>query len=159
MDLIFLRHAKAEDRLPELLDEDRALTPQGQKQARAIAKGLSQFLKKAKKIEIWTSHAKRSKQTAAAVAKTLAGAKEQEYQAIYNGRLDELTAAWSASTADAIIIVGHEPYLSIWAKQLAEASLQFKKGAAAGFSLQSPDSAALKWYAAPKVLAGLGAKQ
>ena len=47
MDIILLRHAKAEDRLPELDDAERVLTPEGRKQARDVSKGLALYLRKA----------------------------------------------------------------------------------------------------------------
>ena len=159
MDLILVRHAKAENPLPELTDEERALTTEGRKQAIAAAKGLSLLLRKAdKKIQIWSSNAKRSEQTAAIIGKALHNIKPQQQPAIYTGRLDELSNIWRQSDATTIIIVGHEPYLSICAKQLAEVRLPFKKCAAACFTLQQSDQAVLKWFAAPKILARLGAK-
>jgi len=156
MELVLLRHAKAEKQSPGLPDETRNLTTKGFKTARAVAKGLSRYWAAGAKIEIWASQAQRSTQTAAILAETINAIKVKEYPAIYSGNLEELIAEWRVSKADIIVIVGHEPYLSIWSKQLAGATITFKKCAAAGFVFQSPKEATLNWFAGPKVLAAFG---
>jgi phosphohistidine phosphatase len=155
MDLILLRHAKADDRSPGLADEERKLTPKGRKRAQAAAKGLASYVRKDDQIEIWTSPALRSRQTAAILAETLGGL-VTEHPAIYGGSLEELIARWRDHPADVIVVVGHEPHLSIWAQQLAGVTIPFKKCTAAGFTLHSADSATLEWYASPKILAATG---
>lgn len=156
MNLILLRHAKAEERSVGLADEERKLTAKGRKKAHDVARGLSGFLHGAKKIEVWASPAQRSLQTAAIVAEVLGDLPVTEHPAIYGGSLEELSQEWHDSTADVIIVVGHEPHLSIWVQQLAEVTFYFKKCAAAGFTLRSPGSAILEWYASPKILAAAG---
>jgi len=156
MDLILLRHAKAEDRSPGLVDEERKLTARGRKKAHAVAKGLASYVQGGRRIEIWASPALRSMQTAAILAETLGDATVTEHPAIYGGSLEELIGRWRDHPADVIVIVGHDPHLSIWAQQLAGVTIPFKKCAAAGFTLRSADSATLEWYASPKILAAAG---
>ncbi len=155
MDLILMRHAKAEDSSAGLADEERKLTAKGRKKAHAVAKGLSGFVRGARQLEIWASPAVRSRQTADILAEVLGGA-VTEHPAIYSGSLEELIAQWRDLAADVILIVGHEPHLGIWAQQLARVTVPFKKCAAAGFTLHAADSATLEWYAGPKTLAATG---
>ncbi|MDR3593068.1 MAG: histidine phosphatase family protein [Negativicutes bacterium] len=155
MDLILLRHAKAEERSAGLADEERKLTAKGRKRAQAVAKGLAVYLRGNRQIEIWASQAVRSRQTAAIVAETL-GAQVTEHPAVYGGSLEELIGQWRDHPAETIVIVGHEPHLSIWAQQLARVTIPFKKCTAAGFTLLTPDCATLEWYASPKILAAAG---
>lgn len=160
MDVVLLRHAKAEEDSPSLPDEQRELVPKGRKRALAAASGLKKLLGDAGSIEVWTSPALRSRQTAEIIADELGGLTVREFDAIYAGSLEPLIAAWSGAAEDAtIIVVGHEPYLGIWARQLADVTVPFKKCAAAAFSLTPLDYGAgtLRWYATPKILAALGA--
>ena len=156
MELVLLRHAKAEKQSPGLADETRNLTTKGFKTARAVAKGLSRYWAAGSEIEVWSSPAQRSTQTASILAETIGVIKVKEYPAIYNGNLEELIAEWRVSKADVIVIVGHEPYLSIWSRQLADATITFKKCAAAGFVFRTPEEATLNWFAGPKVLTAFG---
>jgi phosphohistidine phosphatase len=160
MELVLLRHAKAEEDSAALPDERRELVPKGRKKAQAVAGGLGRLLAGAGRIEVWTSPALRSRQTAEIVADELGGLTVREYEAIYAGSLESLMAEWAGEDDDlTIIVVGHEPYLGIWARQLAAASVPFKKCAAACISLTPPDYATgvLRWFAGPKTLAALGA--
>lgn len=159
MELILLRHAKAEDHAVALPDERRELTAKGRKRAHAVAGGLRRLLPEAARAEIWASPALRSRQTADIVADELGGAPVREHAAIYAGSLESLIDEWRLTAADrTVIVVGHEPYLSIWARQLAGVAIPFKKCAAAGFTLTPPDFATgtLRWFAGPKTLTALG---
>lgn len=160
MELVLLRHAKAEEDSTSLPDEQRELVPKGRKRALEAARGLEKLLPAAGRVEIWTSPALRARQTAEIIAEELGGLTVKEYDAIYAGSLESLTAVWTQADEEAtIVVVGHEPYLGIWARQLAEVTVPFKKCAAAAFTLTPPDysSGVLRWYAGPKVLAALGA--
>lgn len=158
MHLILFRHAKATARTIGVSDEARPLTPKGQKKARATALGLIRHLEDAKAIRIWASPAVRSRQTADILAGA-SGGKVYEYPAIYTGCWEELAPAWAAlDNTDAVVIVGHEPYLGIWARLLTDATLPFRKCAAAGITITPPDFSAgtLEWFAGPTVLTKLG---
>lgn len=162
MELILLRHAKAEDDSVTLADEMRELTPKGRKKALAAARGLARLLPPGCQPEIWASPALRSSQTAAILAGAFTSARLHEHPAIYTGCLQLLTEEWQELPEGAIVIVvGHEPHLSIWARQLADTALPFKKCAAAAFALEQPSmlSATLRWFADPKTLARIGEDQ
>lgn len=64
MQLVFVRHAKAEDGSAIINDTGRELTAKGRKKARAVAKGLLHLLGDAGPVAIWTSPAARARQTA-----------------------------------------------------------------------------------------------
>ncbi|HWQ62543.1 MAG TPA: histidine phosphatase family protein [Negativicutes bacterium] len=159
MELVLLRHAKAEEDSPALPDEQRELVPKGRKRAQAVAGGLERLLTGTGNVEIWTSPALRSRQTAEIIADELGGLAVKEHDAIYAGSLESLIAAWAEADGETtIVVVGHEPYLGIWARQLADVTVPFKKCAAAAFTLTPPDysTGTLRWFATPKVLAALG---
>ena len=159
MELVLLRHAKAEEDSAALPDERRELVAKGRKRAQAVARGLEKLLPAGGRIEIWTSPALRSRQTADIVADYLGAAAVREFAAIYAGSLESLIAEWARGDGDrTVVVVGHEPYLGIWARQLAGVTVPFKKCAAAGFTLAGPDFATgtLRWFAGPKVLTALG---
>jgi phosphohistidine phosphatase SixA len=159
MELVLLRHAKAEEDSAALPDERRELVPKGRKRALAVARGLERLLPAGGRVEIWTSPALRARQTADIIADYLGVAMVKEHAAIYAGSLESLIAEWAGAAEErTVIVVGHEPYLGIWARQLADVTLPFKKCAAAGFTLAAPDFATgtLRWFAGPKVLAALG---
>lgn len=157
MKLIFLRHAKATDREPGLDDEIRRLTAKGRKKAELVAKGLVRFIKDTDSVHVWASPALRSRETATIVALELGGAKIEEYPAIYTGNLEELISKWvQLKEAQTIIVVGHEPYLSLWSRQLTDVSLPFKKCAAAGFELKTSNLVSLTWFASPNTLVQIG---
>ncbi|MDR3561616.1 MAG: histidine phosphatase family protein [Negativicutes bacterium] len=157
MDLILLRHAKAEERSPALADEERSLVPKGRKKARAVARGLIDFIAPETRVEIWASHALRSSQTASIIAKELGDVPLKKIPAIYSGSLEEMIEEWRKCLSGIVVIVGHEPHLSIWVKQLTGVALPFKKCAAVGLTLRSWDTATLEWYASPKTLTAIGA--
>jgi Phosphohistidine phosphatase SixA len=160
MELILLRHAKAEDDSASLPDERRELVPKGRKRAQAVAKGLERLLSDAGRVELWASTALRSRQTADIIAAKLGNLPVKENTAIYTGSLENLIEEWAGVTEDTtIIVVGHEPYLSIWARQLADITVPFKKCAAASFTLTPPEyrTGTLRWFAGAKALAALGA--
>ncbi|MBP2653429.1 MAG: phosphohistidine phosphatase [Firmicutes bacterium] len=159
MELVLLRHAKAEECPPWISDEERNLTPKGRKKAQAAAKGLVKFLHDVDQLEIWSSHALRSVQTAQILAANFGGMEVKEYRYIYTGRLEEVMKELRQMRADAVVVVvGHEPHLGVWAKQLAGVTLPFKKCAAAGFKIDFEEELNIKleWFASSKILAKLG---
>jgi phosphohistidine phosphatase len=159
MELVLLRHAKAEEDSAALPDERRELVPKGRKRALAVAKGLEKLLAGGGRVEVWTSPALRSRQTADIIALQLGVSTVREEAAIYAGNLESLIGEWSADDSErTVVVVGHEPYLGIWVRQLTNATVPFKKCSAAGITLTPPDFSAgtLRWFAGAKVLTSLG---
>lgn len=160
MRLYFLRHGIAVE--PEEwsgTDFDRPLTREGrermEREARAI-EGLALDLDR-----IVTSPLLRAKQTAAIVAEQL----DRAAQVIEDPRLgggfnlERLTAILRAHAgAKAIMLVGHEPSLSITiGEAIGGANLELKKAALAGIELRDPGAptGTLFCLIPPKVLAAL----
>lgn len=158
MDIILFRHAKAEDVSPLQLDLERRLTPTGIHKARLAAKGLRKLLVTPSQAEIWASPAARCRETGAILAEELGITKRKTCPDIYHSKLEPLLATWQKRPdSDVIILVGHEPYLGNWLKQLTRTSLSFKKcGAACCKLCVTEGTSSLQWYVAPKILIRLG---
>jgi phosphohistidine phosphatase len=161
MKCYFLRHGIAVD--PQEWsgsDFDRPLTREGrlrmEREARAIA-DLSLDLD-----VIVTSPLVRAKQTAEIVAERLkARCEPVEDDRLADGfNVERLGAILSAHAgAESVMLVGHEPTMSLTLGQLAGgAHLELKKGALAGieFAGPSPASGTLTCLIPPKVLVAFG---
>ncbi len=162
MELILMRHGKAEDLMDRLVDHERELTPEGRKKVRKAARGLTQLISEPTAVHIWSSPLPRARQTADVLAEYFPGAVVRELEAVYSGNLDSVVQAWIQLPEEAVlIVVGHEPYLSIWAEMLSGVSLQFKRAAAAGFILKEPErnEGKLRWFAHGKILARIAGQK
>lgn len=151
MDLILLRHGIAEDRAAT--DADRALTPEGAEKIARVSRGIRSMLKAGAKICIWTSPLRRALETAQIVSGCLNINKIEQVDALATGEdLKPLLSGWIAKkSADVLIVVGHQPYLTELAARLTGVPLPFKKGAAAGYSLGARPAlgASLRWFVQP----------
>ncbi len=158
MKLVLVRHAAAVDRVSDISEEARYLTPEGRvffrKTARTMLKnGIEPAL-------IVSSPLLRAVQTADILAETLA----------YNGPLvvrNELRPGFDAhgldkllhdyQSADELVLVGHEPDLSALVAFLMSlgGGFKFNKGAAVKLKIDPADlpaSTAFKWLAVGKKL-------
>jgi phosphohistidine phosphatase len=106
MDLIFWRHAEAEDEDEALADIDRPLTPKGEKQAQRVGAWLDRHLPDGTRI--LCSPALRCQQTALAM-----GRKFQLRDELAPGAAadDLLQVAQWPHARHAVMIVGHQPVL------------------------------------------------
>lgn len=109
-DLIFWRHAEAEDYSGSGLDTDRALTKRGRKQAAKIAKWLS------KKLPIDTivlvSPALRCQQTAAALQETHSVTSTTLELLSVNSSPEKMISEFlKYADHKALLVVGHQPNL------------------------------------------------
>jgi len=103
MELILWRHADAEERVP---DAARALTANGEKQARRMAAWLKKRLPKGARV--LASPAKRAQQTASALTRRFETLREVGTAAGPQSILD--AAGWPDGRGT-IIVVGHQPTL------------------------------------------------
>lgn len=136
MNLLIIRHARAEDRsgsFSSKRDADRRLTDDGRKDMRKAAKGLHEV---APAIDaLATSPLVRARETAEIVAKVFGLREVTELALLAPASEHEALIAWlTEHPADATVaIVGHEPDLSSFASLLIGAgdrsSLALKKGA------------------------------
>jgi phosphohistidine phosphatase len=106
MDLILWRHAEAHDAAPGEADMARALTPRGERQAQRMAAWLDRVLPASTRV--LASPALRTRQTAEALGRKIRidaelapGASAQQL----------LAAAHWPDSAEAVLLVGHQPTL------------------------------------------------
>jgi len=153
--VVLLRHGIAEDASPGQKDEDRALTPEGQKRMKEIARGLARLFPKA--AAIYSSPLVRALQTAQRVAKAYGGEVEITVtDALRPGAsMKELRALLDSSKARHMIVVGHEPNLTDNVRALTalgkSARVELKKGGCCGVRL-TKDGAVLEWLLPPRAL-------
>lgn len=130
-DLIFWRHAEAEDFSPSGLDTDRVLTKRGHQDAAKMAKWLNKRLS-AETLTL-VSPAQRCQQTAAALlAQRELEIRTEEFLSINSSpQLIQRELANLGSTKT-LLVVGHQPNLGILIAQylgVPESVLSVKKGA------------------------------
>ncbi len=123
MDLLFWRHAEAEDSYPDLA---RVLTRKGQRQAKEVGEWLNTQLPDNCKIIV--SPAQRTQETAAAIGRKF---KTVDSLAPDASPQDYLTAAEWPQAKQKILIVGHQPTIGGAISLLLygeERALSIKKG-------------------------------
>ena len=152
MNIILVRHAAAEACGPCMDDRDRPLTKKGILNFSRLMPALRQKTGKYNRIEVWSSPAVRAQETASILKDSLGLSEIKEFEWIYTGQMDSVMEQLKrADTCDAVIIVGHEPYLSMWCSGLLGQDLPFRKGSMACLevdeSLMSPSY--LRWQITP----------
>lgn len=106
MDLIFWRHAEAEDEREGLADVDRPLTSKGEKQAQRVGAWLDRHLPEGTRV--LCSPALRCQQTALALGRKF---KLRDELAQGNSPADLLEAAQWPNAKTPVMLVGHQPAL------------------------------------------------
>ncbi len=159
MELILMRHGKAEPRSDAKPDLERELTSIGRKKIKQAARGLAGSLYKGRDVQIWTSPAVRTMQTAELLRQAFGKkCKLHVADAILEGKLAELQTEWIKSPSpDVVIVVGHEPSMSEWTEKLSGAALLFRPGSAASIQLAEPEHTigSLGWFMRVGVMATL----
>ena len=136
MELILWRHTEAEDTYPGISDQERRLTPHGEKQAKKMAAWLCQKLPE--KTRILVSPAQRTIQTANALTLNYKIEPAIGTSAAPNDLLD--AAGWPDGE-EAVLLVGHQPTLGQAAALLMTGvgmDWAVKKGAVWWFSGRAP---------------------
>ena len=151
--IVLLRHGIAEDKTAEKSDAQRALTDEGNRRMKKVAKALASRFEEAEAI--YSSPLVRAMETAAWVAKAY-GLEIRKTDAL----------APSASTADFrqlldrvkeryALFVGHEPTLSEFMLDLtqmrADGGIELKKGGCYGIRMGG-GKASLEWMMPPRFL-------
>jgi len=160
MDIWLLRHAAAEDRASSGRDEDRELTAEGAKRARAVARGLAVL--KPEIGLVLTSPYQRARQTAEPVVEELGLEKSfRESPALEPGRRpEEILEEVEAEKHDGILLVGHQPHLGVLLGRLVTGEkgveIPLKKAAVARVELQGHGGNSLRALLPAKVLEELG---
>ncbi len=152
-ELILIRHGKADPREESADDAQRQLTENGIKELKKILPELKSHLESTSALELCSSSLVRAVQTAQIIAGDLEINEIQQLDWIENGsytRLYEKLKDLKPSAS--LIVVGHEPHLSDWARQLTGFRIPFRKGTAVGFHIQpaEPLRAEPKWMILPE---------
>lgn len=158
MQLLIVRHGIAVERgTPGIADDDRPLTPEGEKKFKRAARGIARVLDKP--YAILTSPLPRAHRTAELLQAAFGGATLTATPALSEGSFQDLSALLKDYPKKALIaVVGHEPFLSALLGRLLGAKdgarVEFKKGGAALVELRGglDDGATLSWFLPPKVL-------
>lgn len=130
-DLIFWRHAEAEDLSASGLDAERSLTKRGRKDAAKMAKWLSKHLPDTTKV--LASPALRCQQTAAALHEiNTVSVTTQEWLSVNGSPQQMMSKLTDYADNKALLVVGHQPNLGfVIAKylDLPDTAVSVKKGA------------------------------
>jgi phosphohistidine phosphatase len=160
--LLIVRHGIAVERgTPGIPDDERPLTPEGEKKFKQAARGVARVLDKP--YAILTSPLPRAHRTAELLSDAFGGVTLTSTTALADGSFDDLSSQLGEYPKKALLaVVGHEPFLSSLLARLLRAkggaALEFKKGGMALVELDgSPsDGATLLAFLPPKVLRELG---
>jgi len=159
MDLWLLRHAMAEERSSSGRDEDRELTADGVKRARAVARGLAAMDPGIGLI--LTSPYTRARQTAAPAAEALGlERKVRPSRTLEPDRApEEVLTELEGQEAEGILLVGHQPHLGILLGYLVaggRTEIPMKKAAIARVTIEGRGRASLRALLPARVLEELG---
>jgi phosphohistidine phosphatase len=159
MDIWLLRHAMAEERAASGRDEDRELTSDGAKRARAVARGLASLHPGIGLI--LTSPYRRAKQTAEPAAEALGLERAlRESRALEPDRApEEVLAELEGLETDEVLLVGHQPHLGILLGHLVtagRAEIPLKKASVARVTIEGRGAGALRALLPARVLEELG---
>lgn len=161
MRLLIVRHAIAVPHgTPDVPEEERPLTPRGQRRFRSAAAGLARICRRPDVL--LTSPLVRARQTADIAAAAWGRVEPREEEALAGGTFEEIAAAVDEHAGKGLVaIFGHEPDVSgVVARLLGTTDserLTFKKGGAALLDVpgRMAEGGALIWYAPPRLLRGL----
>ncbi len=160
MELLIIRHAIAEERDAQRWPDDhlRPLTPRGAARGRKAAAGLAQLW--AKPELVLTSPLRRARQTASLLERHAGWPPAQLCTELDPETAPRaLLARLARSTAERVVVVGHEPHLGALLAQClpggTQRGISFRKMGVALVRFRTrvrPGSAELLWFAPPKLL-------
>ena len=167
--LYLLRHAKSSWKVPGLNDHDRPLSKRG----RQAAKMMATYLRRSKIAPdvVICSTATRARQTLEPIAKAKKPPKVILERGIYGGTQQALwEQLWNLpESAKSVLLIGHNPALHDFARELAQTDLselpsadeKFPTGAMASFRFDGawkalePHRAVLTSFITPTAIAGI----
>lgn len=158
MRLLLIRHGIAAPRGGEFRsDNDRPLTPQGEKRFRQVATALGHLVPRPRAV--LTSPLLRARQTAELAAGAWGGASVQVVPALATGEERGIRRALAArADEDTVVLVGHEEWMSRFTARLlgsaAGQRFRYRKGGVALVEVDRarPDRGRLLWFIPPRVL-------
>jgi phosphohistidine phosphatase len=161
MKILLIRHAIAVPHgTPGFSDDERPLTPKGEKRFRKAARGLAAIVDRPQAL--LSSPLTRALQTAEIAAVTWGEVEVTVEPAFAHSNIDEQLDAFTGYPADALVAaVGHEPHMSALLARLIgggeQERLEFRKGGAAMVKVTGAphDGGRLVWYIRPRILRAL----
>lgn len=131
MELILIRHGKAQKRGSIFPDHQRKLVTKGINQLNEDIPFLNEYLRSKKQVYLWSSNILRAMETAEIIKNICSIAEITVQDFIGHGDFDGLSRRLKQMHEGCtIIIVGHEPDLSNWTQLICNKTVDFKKGAA-----------------------------
>jgi phosphohistidine phosphatase len=161
MRVLIIRHATAVAHgTPGIPDEERPLTPRGEKRFRTAASGLARVVPRPD--ELIASPLPRAFRTAEIAAEAWGRVEVTTETALAGGSVDDVLALLASRPGNSrIALVGHEPQLSLLASRLLggeDASrVAFRKGGACLIEIPGPprEGGSLVAFLPPRVLRAL----
>jgi phosphohistidine phosphatase len=161
MKILLIRHAIAVPHgTPGFTDDERPLTPKGEKRFRKAARGLAAIVERPHAL--LSSPLPRALQTAQIAADTWGELEVTMDAAFAHGNIPEQLDAFAGYPADAVVAaVGHEPHMSALLARLLgggdQERLAFRKGGAAMVDVTGAphEGGRLEWYIRPRILRAL----
>ena len=150
--LILYRHAMAEDKENAESDEERSLSPRGKKLLEKSVEGFNKMLATHNNVKLYSSPKARAKETAEMLSEELDLGDPEYLDFLGTGGGVRLIRdlVEDVKPGDTAIIVGQQPYLSLWSQEISGTFLRFKKGTAACFKFPDneggEEKAELRWY-------------
>lgn len=154
MELLLIRHGKAEDRSSDKNDVLRELTDKGKEEFAEFLDTIKDDLKTDKDVIVWTSPLIRAKQTADIFTEAFGLNSAEEKMFIANGDFGALIKEINELDSDMrVVCVGHEPSLGYWIEELTGSKYSFKKGGMALVQLNEENlsKGRIIWESNPKV--------
>lgn len=162
--LILYRHGMAEEKEKAESDDLRSLSIRGKNLLKKSVSGFETMLDTHNNVKIYSSPKVRARETAEMLSDELALDDPTYLEFLGTGGsvrlLRELVE--DIEPGDAAIIVGQQPYLSLWSQEISGTFLRFKKGTAACFRFpndgEGEAKAELRWYLQTRDFAEIGEK-
>ena len=155
--LILVRHGKAQSRDLGLVDFERKLTGAGKRALKAWLLKSRDLLaeEKADSFELWASPAARTMQTAEVVSKVWGKRIDafpkspQPVEGLWSGNIAAVLDLVEGSSADAVVVCGHNPYIEMMCSLLTGCDITFATGGIAAVRLDESykiPRARLLWF-------------
>lgn len=150
--LILYRHGMAEEKEKAESDDLRPLSIRGKNLLKKSLSGFNIMLETYDNVKVFSSPTIRAKETTELLVEELELEEPTYLEFLGTGSgVSELRELLDdIESGDAAIIVGQQPYLSLWSQEISGTFLRFKKGTAACFKFPDKEEgetkAELRWY-------------
>ncbi|XJS10854.1 SixA phosphatase family protein [Aerococcaceae bacterium WGS1372] len=155
MELVLIRHAKAEEIYEGIDDIDRQLTEKGKDKFAKIAVKIADRLKEVDSDQLiaWSSPGTRAMETAEILIQQMMLETIYLQSFIYDGGIENLREALVDIDEEMTVLVfGHEPILSGWIASITGEKVRMRKGMAVSMKLENlnPIQGEVQWMVEPE---------